>query len=457
MKRISISFIIHIFAILHAAVALSCRFAGIDDELFLTILTMAMVLLICLKNKLNVEFSAASIIVANVIGYLLGNLGAEILDNFIRSQYAINALSTAATTEVLGWSIVVLTKIFRLDRHQNEKESSESYLKWILGAVGGVFILRIGIILLFSSGSFGALDMVNAMIRVFSNSLALITIFCVNIIYIRYSDRLTRKLSRPAKVLVLVVFMLTASLLETMLVSELASAEASGFWRAFPPLFVTSLLAQMTVYCLVFMTNYALTARFKMQVERGKANMAQYRYMKLKQQVNPHFLFNSLNILDCLVCEEQNEKASLYIHKLAGIYRYMIKSEDEEVVPLRDELSFVGKYIDLLHVRFPEGFRVVTEVPEALLSRYVLPCALQLLIENATKHNAVNASHPLEITVKADGPFVKVSNNIVPKVGKVESTGLGLKYLRQQYLDICGRQIEIDHTEDMFSVTLPLI
>ena len=73
MKRISISFIIHIFAILHAAVALSCRFAGIDDELFLTILTMAMVLLICLKNKLNVEFSAASIIVANVIGYLLGN------------------------------------------------------------------------------------------------------------------------------------------------------------------------------------------------------------------------------------------------------------------------------------------------------------------------------------------------------------------------------------------------
>ena len=314
MKRISLSFIIHTFAVLHAIVALSCRFAGIDDELFLTILTMAMVLLICLKRRLNVEFSAASIITANVIGYLLGNLGAEILEKFIHSPYAINALSTAVTTEVLGWSIVALTNMLRLDRRQRKRESSESYIKWILGAISGVFVLRICILLLFSQESFGTTDMVNSMIKVFSNSLALITLFCVNIIYIRYSDRITGHMGRPLKVLALVVFMLMASLLETLLVSELASYETAGFWSDFPSLFISSFLAQITVYCLVFMANYALTARTKMQAERGKANMAQYRYMKLKQQVNPHFLFNSLNILDCLVCEEQNEKASLYIH-----------------------------------------------------------------------------------------------------------------------------------------------
>ena len=457
MKRISLSFIIHTFAVLHAIVALSCRFAGIDDELFLTILTMAMVLLICLKRRLNVEFSAASIITANVIGYLLGNLGAEILEKFIHSPYAINALSTAATTEVLGWSIVALTNMLRLDRRQRKRESSESYIKWTLGAISGIFVLRICILLLFSQGSFGTTDMVNSMIKVFSNSLALITLFCVNIIYIRYSDRITGHMGRPLKVLALVVFMLMASLLETLLVSELASYETAGFWRDFPSLFISSFLAQITVYCLVFMANYALTARTKMQAERGKANMAQYRYMKLKQQVNPHFLFNSLNILDCLVCEEQNEKASLYIHKLAGIYRYMIKSEEDEVVPLRDELSFVEQYVDLLRIRFPEGFMVVMDIPQEHMGRFVLPCAIQLLIENATKHNAVNASEPLTIRIETDEKTVRVSNNIVPKFGKVESTGLGLKYLRQQYLDISGRQIAVEHGDKNFIVTLPLI
>ena len=457
MKRISLSFIIHTFAVLHAIVALSCRFAGIDDELFLTILTMAMVLLICLKRRLNVEFSAASIITANVIGYLLGNLGAEILEKFIHSPYAINALSTAVTTEVLGWSIVALTNMLRLDRRQRKRESSESYIKWILGAISGVFVLRICILLLFSQESFGTTDMVNSMIKVFSNSLALITLFCVNIIYIRYSDRITGHMGRPLKVLALVVFMLMASLLETLLVSELASYETAGFWSDFPSLFISSFLAQITVYCLVFMANYALTARTKMQAERGKANMAQYRYMKLKQQVNPHFLFNSLNILDCLVCEEQNEKASLYIHKLAGIYRYMIKSEEDEVVPLREELSFVEQYVDLLRIRFPEGFMVVMDIPQEHMGRFVLPCAIQLLIENATKHNAVNASEPLTIRIETDEKTVRVSNNIVPKFGKVESTGLGLKYLRQQYLDISGRQIAVEHGDKNFIVTLPLI
>lgn len=456
MKRISISFIIHTFALLHAAVALSCRFAGIEDELFLTILTMAMVLLICLKRKINIEFSAASIIVANIIGFLLGNLGAEILDNFIHSQYAVNALSTLATTEVLGWSIFAFTKIFRQENISENKETNEDYIMWVLAAVAGVFILRIGLILLFTHELFNTIAMTNAIVKVFSNSLALITIFCVNIIYIRYSDSLTRRMTRPLKVLTLITFMLVVSLLETVLISGVTS-DNIGFWEDFPILYLTSLLAQITVYCIVFMVNYALTTRVKMQVERGKANMAQYRYMKLKQQVNPHFLFNSLNVLDCLVCEEKSEEASMYIHKLAGIYRYMIKSEEEDIVPLRDELVFMNLYLDLLHIRFPEGLKVEQDIPEDLMTRYVLPCALQLLIENATKHNVVNGDNPLLIKIEAGIDSVKVSNNIVPKVGKVESTGLGLKYLKQQYMDISGKSIVIEHTEQTFSVTLPLI
>jgi sensor histidine kinase YesM len=127
------------------------------------------------------------------------------------------------------------------------------------------------------------------------------------------------------------------------------------------------------------------------------------------------------------------------------------------IVPLRDELVFTGLYVDLLKERFPIGFEVVIDVPEELMTRMVLPCSIQLLIENATKHNAVNADNPLTIRVEARGENIQVSNNIIPKMTKNPSTGLGQKYIRQMYLDLTGKQIEITETEDKYSVKLPLI
>ena len=218
-----------------------------------------------------------------------------------------------------------------------------------------------------------------------------------------------------------------------------------------------SLLAEITVYCVVYIANYALTAKKDMQKQRERAHLAQYRYMKLKGQVNPHFLFNSLNILDCLVCEEKNEQASIYIHKLAGIYRYMIKSEDEELVKLQDELVFIEKYTDLLKVRFTEGLQIETDIKEDCLDKLILPCSLQLLIENATKHNAVSMDNPLRISIEASGETVRVRNNIIPKVAQSQSTGLDHKYISRQYLDLCGKSIEIDITENDYCVTLPLL
>ena len=230
-----------------------------------------------------------------------------------------------------------------------------------------------------------------------------------------------------------------------------------GFFNDFPLLLLISLLVQITVYSLIYIVNYAVSAKTEMTIEREKAHMAQYRYMKLKGQVNPHFLFNSLNILDCLVCEEKTEQASTYIHKLAGIYRYMIKSEDEELVPLRDELTFVEQYVDLLKLRFPEGFEVEINAPDQMMSRYVLPCSIQLLIENATKHNAVTSDNPLRIRIDIDAKTVRVSNNIIPKVTRTESTGLGQKYIRQQYMDLSGKTIEIQNDGKTYCVTLPLL
>ena len=415
---------------------------------------MLMVLLICRKKNLNIELTAASVIVANIIGYIMGNMGADLLAKFLTSSSLIHAISTTITTEVLGWSMVVLTKLFNIDN--NSAKSSDYQMKWAVIAIGGILAIRVFITLLFSHSSFETESMISAFIGVYSNSLALISIFCVNILYIWYNDRLTKRLSQFAKSVLLIAFYCIVTLFVTLIVYWMTSGDAAAKYD-FTSLLFTSLLAQTVIYCIVWMTYYALNSKKKLQRERGKANMAEYRYLKLKHQVNPHFLFNSLNILDCLVCEEQSEKASEYIHKLAGIYRYMIKSEDEDIVPLRDELEFVQKYIDLLHVRFPEGFRVDLNVQENTLNKYVLPCALQLLIENAIKHNAVNADRPLIIKLETDDTHVWVSNNIIPKFGKIESTGLGQKYLKQQYLDLSGQNIDIKQTETEFKVTLPLI
>ena len=457
--NIKTSWIIHIFAILHAAVALGCRAAGFEDELLLTILTMTMAMLVCLKKGLSVEFTAASIIVVNILGYMLGNFGADMFQKFIDSPFAVHALATFFTTEILGWSLIGLTKVFSsYNKGQQQKLTDSPYLSSLILAMSGIFVLRLAIIFVFSTEAFLNGNVLDTATKVFSNSFSLIILICINVLYVRYARRFRNITKIIYKILILLAFTLGASLLETLIAGlGFPSSQSGGFTREFPILFATSLLAQITVYCIVFMINYALSTRSEMQKEREKANMAQYRYIKLKHQVNPHFLFNSLNILDCLVCDEKNEDASIYIHKLAGIYRYMLKSEDDEIVQMRDELVFVGLYVDLLKVRFPEGFEVNIDVSDEDMARFVLPCSIQLLIENATKHNAVSVDKPLVINVKSDGRTVSVYNNIVPKVTKNQSTGLGHKYIRQQYMDLSGKEIDIIRTSDSYCVTLPLL
>ena len=457
MRKVSVSWIIHIFAALHAAVAFSCRWAGFEDELLLTLLTMTMVLLLCLKRHLSIELTASSIIIANILGYILGNAGASIFALMLKSPYLIHALASVFTTEILGWSIVVFTRyIFR--RPKDKDPISHSYLIWLLSGIAGIFVLRLTIILLLSSDYFASGDLSEMATEILSNVFSLIILICTNTLYIWSARRFLKRQHRVTQFLSLIAFTLLASLLEAIIVSiGIPQENGLASTQDFAKLYIASLITQITIYCLVYMINYALSARSKMQEARGKANVAQYRYQILKRQVNPHFLFNSLNALDCLVCEQKTEQASTYIHKLAGVYRYMIKSEDESLVPLEEELKFVDMYVDLMKVRFPEGLLVIVNVPHELSRRLILTCALQLLIENAVKHNVISASDPLIIKIDADSEHIRVTNNVIPKLTQVSSTGLGQKYIMKQYLDLCGKAIEISHTDKEYSVILPLI
>ena len=208
---------------------------------------------------------------------------------------------------------------------------------------------------------------------------------------------------------------------------------------------------------IIWMAAYVIIAQKDISEEKKKRHQAQYSYERLKQQIEPHFLFNSLNSLDSIVNAGQERQASRFIHKLSSIYRYLIETEDERLVSLDDELRFVKQYIDLMQVRFPEGLETEINVPDDDICHFVIPCSLQLLVENATKHNAISSETPLRIRISIEGDYIQVSNNRNPKISSQISTGNGQRYIRQRYHDEAGKEIIVEQDELTYTVKLPLL
>lgn len=459
MRSSKVSVIIHLFAALHAVVALLCRTAGVNDELVLTLLTIALIVLICLRRGLNVEFTAASVIVVNVIGYLLGTGGAALIERVVRSPLAVHAVSTFLTTEILGWGIVWFTKFFRRGDDAARPATWTPRIGLVLLAVGVIFALRLAYVELFATPSFSVERFYQMADLLVSNSVALIFLLGVNVIYVRHMRRHSDQ-KNVVKALSLTLFVFVTTVCATLIAGLHLpfGFDAAFSWREFLQLSIITLLFEATLLFGRLHGRLCAGCPLRTADRAGRTHQAQFLYMKLKQQVNPHFLFNSLNILDCLVCEQRTEQASAYIHKLAGIYRYMLQNEAEPLVRLKEELDFVGMYVDLLQVRFADGFTVRQEIDERALTRNVVPCSIQLLIENAIKHNAVDTSSPLEIRIAVTADSVTVTNNLRPKLSApASSTHVGLNYIRQQYLDLADRPIGICHTETEYRVTLPLL
>lgn len=180
-----------------------------------------------------------------------------------------------------------------------------------------------------------------------------------------------------------------------------------------------------------------------------------FQYETLKSQVNPHFLFNSLNSLSALI-KTDPDLSEEFILKLSSVYRYILENQEKEMIPLLTELEFVQNYFALQKIRDGEKIKLKVEIAEAE-KLDVLPVSLQLLVENAIKHNSATRNQPLEITIHNEGmDKLVVRNNLQTKMQLNSSSGIGLKNLNERSRLILNREIEIHETHDEFVVKIPV-
>ena len=209
-----------------------------------------------------------------------------------------------------------------------------------------------------------------------------------------------------------------------------------------------------TLNAIFFYVNAYKTKQ--LEAEELKRINTQAQLQSIKNQVNPHFLFNNLNVLSSLVMTD-NPDANKFIEEFSTVYRHILNSQEKELIELRTELDYIKPYIFLLQKRFPDSISIVLDIPESYQNWYIVPVALQMLIENAIKHNIVSRARPLQVSIVVKGEHLIVKNNLQLKLQVEHSTQIGLQNISQRYQIITGKAIKIDKDQNSFSVSIPLI
>jgi len=215
----------------------------------------------------------------------------------------------------------------------------------------------------------------------------------------------------------------------------------------------------MVLSVVLFIFGFHFFRRWKEQkvvaaeLEKEKALV---QYDNLKNQLNPHFLFNTLSSLNSLIFENP-QLASEFLQQLSKVYRYVLENKDKNLVSVDTEIKFVKHYVQLLKARFEEGLEVTFDVNESELSKGVTPVTLQILVENAMKHNTTQKTAPLGIRIFCEHDFLVVQNNIQKKQVIEGSNGQGLENLRNLYHYLTDIPVAVEETAQTFIVKIPLL
>jgi hypothetical protein len=244
--------------------------------------------------------------------------------------------------------------------------------------------------------------------------------------------------------------LMTATLYEGMTFTEFLAAES---FRNY-----TFGLAVALIVVLIFHLVYFYNVNQKKKVMESQivAKTESAKFESLKNQLDPHFLFNSLNVLTSLIGENPGQ-AEKFTTKLSKVYRYVLEQKDKDLISLGEELAFARSYMQLLQMRFEDAIKY--SIPERVSNEEykIVPLSLQLLLENAVKHNVITTQHPLSIEIFEENGYLVVQNNKNPKKSLEKSTKVGLRNIRQRYELVTDQKVVIEDEPSEFRVRLPLL
>jgi Putative regulator of cell autolysis len=206
------------------------------------------------------------------------------------------------------------------------------------------------------------------------------------------------------------------------------------------------------INCVFFFRSWRQSAINEEKLKREKLAI---EYEALKNQVNPHFLFNNLTALSTLVYKDQ-DKAVHFINELSNVFRYVLESRENEIIDLSTERKLLESIAYLYQIRHEESLRITIDLPDPK-DKFVIPMALQMLVENAIKHNTASVSKPLFIEIKESEGYIVVKNNIQPKMNSVSSSKIGLKNIQSRYQYFTRKEVIIEKTDEHFVVKLPIL
>lgn len=454
MGKLKYSYIIHGFTALHVIATYLSVTSAILDSRLVTPLTLLMTIFLCIAGNMNFKMSSALLIFSNIIGYMIGmKMMGDIAHLLNASELVTQMVASGLTTEFVGWCIVLFIRAtgthFKRERNGNKPGR---YLSAMFIVMIGIYVFRFLINILTSNDILGKYTIYGYTTRYFNNSILIVTLLIVNVILVRMLQ--SGKIGKTWLRILIGTASVTAITLAAALVCQYSYATDQHL--AFPNsleyvrYFIVGLVLETGLIFLIILITTTFESKYN-------ARQAEYHYMNLRNQLSPHFLINSLNVLNGLIQSDRKDDAEEYIHKLSDIYQYYLMIEDTELILLEKEMENLENYIDLLNVRFNKSLSVNSRIMGPDLSKEVVPCAIQLLVENAVKHNSLMEDKPLTVDIFSDGSTITVRNNIRPRYSKTKSNGIGLHYIKEQYRNHCGKDISISHTPEHFTVQLPLI
>lgn len=217
-----------------------------------------------------------------------------------------------------------------------------------------------------------------------------------------------------------------------------------------------SLLVSAVLHAKSFIEEWKKSTKKEVVEQKLIAKSANAQFETLKNQLDPHFLFNSLNVLSALI-DENPDQAQRFTSSMSKIYRYVLDQKDKELVTVEEELDFAKTYCDLLKTRFEDSVNFEFQVDEKDKSGFVVPLSLQLLLENCIKHNYATSGKPLNIRIFSEIGFLAIENNLQQREVTKEREGIGLSNIVQRYALITDRNVFIEKSDDNFKVKIPLL